>query len=155
MKETLSALIDGELDAAEAAPLLDRVKVGEPGLEAAWSDWHLIGEAMRRKPLLLVDVRSGVRAALQTDERRMPVPAASRLRPLAAVVLAVGATAAAVVGWTRLDEPNDLAAAPAAVAEPAGDAVGAPSLNPYVLAHQELVVETGLRQVALEAETRP
>ena len=52
-RQRLSQLIDGELDPGHAVGLL-RDMGGDPGLQAAWERYHLIGQALRREP---IDVR--------------------------------------------------------------------------------------------------
>lgn len=46
--ESLSALIDGELDPAEAQHLLDQIK-RDPALREAWTRQHLLRAALRRQ----------------------------------------------------------------------------------------------------------
>lgn len=46
MKEQLSALIDGELDLASAEHVIKSAKSGGE-LKSAWSNYHLIGDALR------------------------------------------------------------------------------------------------------------
>ncbi|HKA41752.1 MAG TPA: sigma-E factor negative regulatory protein [Burkholderiales bacterium] len=44
--EKISSLIDGELDAHETEPQIDRLK-NDPEARSSWDAFHLIGDAMR------------------------------------------------------------------------------------------------------------
>lgn len=46
MSERISAMMDGELDDAEAAVLIEQLR-REPGARAAWDAYHLVGDALR------------------------------------------------------------------------------------------------------------
>ncbi len=49
-KQRLSELLDGELEGARAASLLDAVAV-DSELRATWERYHLIAQAIRREPI--------------------------------------------------------------------------------------------------------
>lgn len=66
MRQRLSALLDGELDAAESRTLLSDIGRGG-ALHAAWSEYRLIGDALRAEPALATDMTTRVMAALQGE----------------------------------------------------------------------------------------
>jgi len=144
MQESLSALIDGELDAEAVNGALGRLRA-EPGLEQCWADYHLIGDVLRSgAPPLFDTVR--FREVLAA-EPTVFTPRASRwLQPVPvrrALSAAVAAGAVAFVGWIAWPT---LTGAPAAnLAKeglPAGRvaaAAGIPQahgVEDYLLAHQ-------------------
>ncbi len=99
MKPELSALLDGELDPHEARAILATLRE-EESLRVAWSDYHLVGDALRDEVALVSDVTARVMARLNEE----PVVLAPRAmaqagwhRPLMA--LAASLAGVAVVGW--------------------------------------------------------
>ena len=65
LKESLSAVIDGEADEFELRRVLDEVGK-DAGLQQSWDRYHLIGAAMRRERVLAADrIRDAVWAELQ------------------------------------------------------------------------------------------
>ena len=77
--EHLSSLIDGELDAHEAAAVLDAL-CRDPELQRHWSDLQLVGDALRSSEVAAcheVGFYERVRTALAsepTNAVRSPVP---------------------------------------------------------------------------------
>jgi len=137
----LSALLDAELDAHEAAPVFAELR-RDAQLRAAWSEYRLIGEALRREP----DLHADITARVMAEVRQQPVvlaPPRLAARPLqTALALAASLAGVAVVGW--------LAFAPAAekpiqVAKvsPTGTAPAAKTttrdMREYLLAHHAQV----------------
>lgn len=143
MKSRLSGLMDGEVDAQEAAAVLDAVK-RDPDLRACWQHYQLIGDALRGERSFDGDITRDVMDALGDE----PVVLAPRRREPAwqRTVLALAASVAgvALVSWVALGTqdagaPNSppVAAAPAPAAIDAV-AVAAPSasMQEYLVAHQ-------------------
>lgn len=66
--ESLSALLDGELDSAETQHLLDRMK-RDPALREAWTRQHLLRAALRRQlpKARAGDIAAQVAARLQSE----------------------------------------------------------------------------------------
>jgi sigma-E factor negative regulatory protein RseA len=180
--ERLSALIDGELDADEAAALFGEL-CRDRQLARLWSDLHLVGDALRStevagchaegfcarvaralssEPTVLASRRS------QPGLRRFVVPGVA----IAASIAAVGFIAMPLL---RTQEPPLIAAAPPAssnvstVVEP----VPAPSapqaektaprvppaianvraLDPYFAAHRELISASALPRATVYLRT--
>ena len=140
MNESISRLMDGELDPSE----LDVVCAGlkQPEALATWTCYHVIGETLRGTPTLVVGCGERVAARLATE----PTVLAPRPRTVSGPAnwaFAAAATVAAitVVGWTAMSVLGDT---PTAVAK-AGEAtaVSAARVRPatvpadYLLAHQE------------------
>ncbi len=147
MKSRLSALMDGELEAHEVAPVLNAV-VGDEALRNEWRLYHLIGDAVRREPAMAVDLSQGVIAALQNEPTIMaPARSATTARDRfwrGTVAMAAGLGGIAVVGWMalsspRLPPPSQLAArTPVAAAQPVVAATGPASgrMQEFLVAHQ-------------------
>lgn len=66
MRQRLSALLDGELEAVESGTLLTDIRHDE-GLRTAWSEYQLIGDALRGKPSLATDMTAKVMAAIRDE----------------------------------------------------------------------------------------
>ncbi|KIA80464.1 sigma-E factor negative regulatory protein [Chromobacterium amazonense] len=152
MKETISALIDGELD----EPLVNKAIASiadDKDLDAAWEQYHLIGDAMRANRLASLDVRAKVAERLAAEPtvlapRRWMRP--QRAKTAGAVALAASVSFAAVVGWQQLSHrqaaPSVIAdrGVPVQMAQPAQFEQD----DPYVLAHQEVTADQGVMRVS-------
>ena len=156
--ESVSALMDGELDAAEAVREIARFKQGgaqgaaqdEAQNEArhdAWNTYHAIGDVMRgaHVPAAGLSADSGFLQRLSAKLALEPTVLAPRLRlPAAATTAktiqtyalsaAASVAAVAVVGWVAFNMlapdvgPGTLARAP--VAKPAAVALQSPPVVP-------------------------
>lgn len=156
--ESVSALMDGELDAAEAVREIARFKQGgaqgaaqdEAQNEArhdAWNTYHAIGDVMRGAHVLAAGLSadSGFLQRLSAKLALEPTVLAPRLRlPAAATTAktiqtyalsaAASVAAVAVVGWVAFNMlapdvgPGTLARAP--VAKPAAVALQSPPVVP-------------------------
>jgi sigma-E factor negative regulatory protein RseA len=146
MKPELSALLDGELESREARAIIAEIEEDE-SLRVGWRDYQLIGDALRGKGGLSVDITDRVMARLQAE----PVVLAPRaLAPNDGrrSLMALAAALAAVVGWLALapQERDALPPAPVARAEqPAPPAkmaadvannAAAGEMREYLAAHQ-------------------
>ncbi|XLM22096.1 sigma-E factor negative regulatory protein [Chromobacterium piscinae] len=153
MKETISALIDGELDEPDADKAIAAI-AGDKDLDAAWEQYHLIGDAMRANRLASLDVRAKVAERLAAEPtvlapRRWMRP--RKARAAGAVALAASVSFAAVVGWQQLSHRN---APPSVIADRgvpvqmANPAAVMEQDDPYVLAHQEVTADQGVMRVS-------
>lgn len=110
MKTKLSGLMDGELDATEAAALLDTLKRETP-LRGSWGEYQLIGDALRGEKMLDRDIAVRVMDVVR-DQPVVLAPRARRRDDWRSPVLALAATLAGVgvVGWIALGpQPDRLA----------------------------------------------
>lgn len=111
MKSELSSLLDDELEGERQQALLSALR-SDAELRSTWSEYHLIGDALRRTPQLNVDLTARVMAGLQREPailvpqaRVSAAERAARARQGAmryvAAVAGVG-----VVGWLALSGPQ-------------------------------------------------
>jgi sigma-E factor negative regulatory protein RseA len=161
MRESLSALIDGELSGGEFRGQLGRLRT-DIQLRDAWDTYHLIGDALRGH--VSEEIASHVFARLR-DEPTVLVPRrpAASLRRVTWYAMSAAASVAAValVVWTASPlwhaEPQ-VATAPA---ETGGDAVSAVAIatdpklavtsaevENYLLAHQPYSHTSAMQGIA-------
>jgi len=171
--EHLSALIDGELDAHEAAAVLDAL-CRDAELQRRWSDLQLVGDALRSTEVAACHVDGfcdRVRKSLASEPtvlapRRLARPAWRRYAlPGLAVAASVAALAFVAVPFLQAPAPDVLAqkqppaTAPAAVstavlassqaeAKAAAAIASARALDPYFAAHRELTGGSPLPRAA-------
>jgi sigma-E factor negative regulatory protein RseA len=171
--EHLSSLIDGELDAQEAAAVLDAL-CRDPELQRRWSELQLVGDALRSVEVAACHEDGfceRVRNALATEPtvlapRRPARPAWRRYSlPGLAVAASVAAVAFVAVPLLRAPAPDVMAqkqipaTAPAAVstavlassqpeARAAAAIANARALDPYFAAHRELTGGSPLPRAA-------
>lgn len=112
--EALSALIDGELDGADAAFWAERL-ASDPALSGRWVTYHLIGEALRGELATpMRDLRASILARIDAElpatvsavplPLRRPAANEPRLRWMAtAAAVAVVASA----GWAVWQMPRE------------------------------------------------
>jgi sigma-E factor negative regulatory protein RseA len=111
MKEQLSALMDSELSAAEAARLMKAMK-NDDALHEAWNTYHVLGDALRKSPQLSTDFNVKLMQRLAQEptvlapQRERKRLAATRRFPLsiAASVAAVGLVSILALQITRLNQ---------------------------------------------------
>ena len=137
LRESLSALVDGELTRAQAERVLDAV-VRDPGLREQWRRHHLIGAVLSGQaaaPRYADDIAGRVAAALAAD----PAPRGPRYPPryrrawLPAALAASLAVLAVVVGLHLADgggDANELPPEHATAAVPETAAAGASGARP-------------------------
>jgi len=133
-REELSALLDGELD-DPAAGRVARSLAQDPSARGVWSEYCLIGDALRGELQVQRKLVNGLRAALDDEPTVLaPLPASARTRP------AVWLAAAAAVGgisWALWDAvPQDPGAVPMARLESPA-AIPQELVTPYLAAHQD------------------
>lgn len=147
LDELVSALMDGELlhhDAQDAIAEFNRR--GESW--RSWSEYHLIGDALRGAPALSSDVAAKVALRL-ADEPALSAPRrVSQRRSM--IAWSAAASLVAVVGWVTLKVPAEPAAGPSASPLAATVAKLAPqqlrwNVGEYLIAHQEFSPGTAVQ----------
>jgi sigma-E factor negative regulatory protein RseA len=171
--EHLSSLIDGELDAEEAAAVLDAL-CRDPELQRHWSELQLVGDALRSAEVAACheDGFCGrVRNALATEPTvlapRRPARSAWRRYSLPGLAVAASVAAVAFVAVPLLRSPSpdvmaqkqlpptapvvaSTAVLPASQVEAKAAAAiaNARALDPYFAAHRELTGGSPLPRAA-------
>ena len=78
MKEKISALMDGELDADDAASVIAQFRKTDE-LREQWAVYHLISDVLAQPEAMPIDVTQRVNARLATEPTVLaPRPSASR-----------------------------------------------------------------------------
>ena len=172
--ENVSALMDGELDAAEASREIARFRLDAARIEA-WDTYHAIGDAVRGESASATGLSPGFSQRLREKLALEPTVLAPRLRlsatakPIQTYALSAAASVAAVavVGWTALNILNPdagsgtLAQAPASSKaavvvlqpavpsriEPTATATVPEHMHEYLLAHQGISPTTAMQGV--------
>jgi sigma-E factor negative regulatory protein RseA len=146
VKETVSALMDGEAARHEAAGSIESLRT-EGEARETWRTYHLIGDAMRDTRMLSAGFGARLGARLEQEPTVM-APGASRWRPERARwrVMSAAASVAAValvggVYFSSLQQNESpvakTPAAPATEAAPQLVHVAPPeTVDDYLLAHQ-------------------
>jgi sigma-E factor negative regulatory protein RseA len=152
MKESVSALMDGEIESQEEVTRILGSMERDDTLESAWDEYHLIGDAMRSNSLLSVDVSQQVAERLAAEPTVL-APNASRHRrtlpsvPLRTWALAASISFAAVIAWQQLKGPTPQAVPVAQRAVPAP--LPSERDSAYLLAHQEMVNDPNLLKASV------
>jgi sigma-E factor negative regulatory protein RseA len=159
MKARISELLDGELNAREAAGSLDALCGGGEARDT-WRRYHLISDAMRDTQLLSAGFAARVAAKIAEEPTvmapaRVAGPSGTSSRPRWQFLSAAASLAAvALVGWMAFglqDNPVQVAKTePAAESAPVATAQVAPpaAANDYLYAHQGLSPRNSLQGVA-------
>lgn len=92
-RSEVSSLMDGELDARRRQVLLTALH-SDKGLRAAWSDYHMIGDALRGSAALQSDLTRCVMEGLRSE----PVVLAPRALPERRLIRHAAALAASLAG---------------------------------------------------------
>jgi sigma-E factor negative regulatory protein RseA len=149
VKESISALMDGELEGQAADSAIAGLRAEGESLEA-WRTYHLIGDAMRDTRLLSAGFTARVAERL-AHEPTVLAPANIRRAPAKRLALAAAASVAGVglVGWLAF-APQPQAPAPVAQLQPAVvTTIPLPSAtNDYLLAHQGFSPRVSLQGMA-------
>lgn len=172
MKETISALMDGELEDRAATQAIDALKTQGDARET-WRAYHLVSDAMRDTRLLSPGFAERVAARLDREPTVLaPRRLRSEPRPWYAIPAAAAASVAGVglVGYLAFapQHPGAPARAPIAAVQPPSAAqpplaqaeapkpqiVPLPSGTPdYLLAHQGFSPRLSLQGMAPYART--
>ena len=150
IRERLSALVDGELEEAQAGELIEHV-LGDSELRLAWERYYFVTDAVRNKisevapgnlaQRVRQDVESEPVALTQRRANRVP------LKPVVGLALAASVAALAVIGVYTLnreeESPSPQPLAQMATGDPVGMRwnVAQPTiesrLNGYLVNHSE------------------
>lgn len=154
MKESVSALMDGESSDQEAAQILGAVEKDD-ALKTTWDEYHLIGDALRNNALLNVNVHKHVAARLVDEPTVLAPRGATRRRAapmrVATWALAASVSFAAVIAWQQLGKDQGMQATQVArVSNPPAQAL-AERDSSYLLAHQEMVSDPNLAKASIES----
>ena len=166
MKETISALMDGELEDRAASQALDALK-SQGDARETWRAYHLVSDAMRDTRLLSPGFAERVAARLDLEPTVLaPRRMRSERRPWYALPAAAAASVAGVglVGYLAFAPqlPGSPAPAPIAAVQPSAaqaeapkpQIVPLPSGTPdYLLAHQGFSPRISLQGMAPYART--
>jgi sigma-E factor negative regulatory protein RseA len=159
MKERISALMDGEHDAAEFAGALSDLRQPGEALET-WRTYHLISDALRDTRLNSPGFAQRVSARI-LDEPTVLAPAAEQRaaarRHMMPLYMAASFAAVALVGWIAFAPQQGAEQAQVAKTTPKPaavvvlDAVALPltdAANDYLLAHQAYSPRNSFQGVA-------
>ena len=155
MNESISALMDGELEGQAADEALEVLRRDGNAAET-WRLYHLVSDAMHEQPLLSEGFARRVSERLAGEPTVLYAGRLPGRTPAQRFAYAAAASAAAVglVGWLAF-APQRPAEAPLAKAEPAlapAPAVSTVSLpeaaNDYLLAHQGFSPRVSLQGMA-------
>lgn len=138
MNEKLSALMDGELDEAEAQLVLSRLRSSEDHRKD-WSDYHLIGDALRSSTRLDADMTARVMEALLEEPVVLAPPPVRKPAPLQRTLTMaasiVGVTLVTALAWSgRPGAVTEVAQIPVSAQVPAQ--LASADLQAYLVAHQ-------------------
>ena len=142
MKDTISALMDGELEERAASQAINTLSRDGECIEA-WRIYHLISDSLGASRMLSPGFSERVSAKLAQEPTVLAPPRARRAEPRRWMAMAAGVAAVALVGWLGF-APQQTAVAPVAqapqpiaVQEQKPQAVPLPSgASDYLLAHQ-------------------
>jgi sigma-E factor negative regulatory protein RseA len=155
MKEKISALMEGELDADDAASAIAQFRKTDE-LREQWVVYHMISDVLAQPEIISVDVSQRVNARLAAEPTVLAPRASAtsaKHRPVA-FAAAASITAMAVAAWMSLQtQPADrlqanladnrpsptapLPAVPAASTPPSVPVSAPAQINDYLMAHRE------------------
>jgi sigma-E factor negative regulatory protein RseA len=150
MNERISALMDGELDEAEAHHALVQIR-NEAESRNSWDTYHLIGDALRDHVAPGVAGKVRERLALEptvlAPQRRYSRPKIVQI----ALSAAAGMAGIALVAWMAF--PGLTPPEPQVAAIPAPAAPAAVGVDDYLLAHQSFSPSGAMQGVASYVRT--
>src|SRR5512146_782275 len=100
MEDKISALMDGELDADDAASMIARFRKTDE-LREQWAVYHLISDVLAQPEVIPVDVTHRVNARLAMEPTVLAPRRSARPKPIA-FAAAASIAAMAVAGWMSL-----------------------------------------------------
>jgi sigma-E factor negative regulatory protein RseA len=161
MKDEISMLMDGELDAEDAAAAIAQLKMTDE-LSETWAVYHLISDALGQSEVKPADVARRVSARLAAEPTVLaPRPLLKRKSKMYAVAASI--TAAAVIGWGNIQyseqppvslavnqtPPQSIPAAPLQTIPVISVSAPAPAqINDYLLAHRQFSPSTAMHGTA-------
>ncbi len=136
--QTLSALLDGELDEVEAERVFKRLRE-DPSVLWQWSVYCLIGDALRGEVMVQPKFEQRLRQALTAEPTLLaPMRRARRGRGYArAIAWTAAAAAVAAVTWAVWTALPERPAALQMAAQPNAVMIQASHVMPYLDAHQD------------------
>ena len=160
MKPDISALLDDELEQAEASRAIDALR-RDKDLQEVWNTYHLIGDALRHSPEYSPNFSQRVMARLEAEPVLFAPSAQQKRTPLRfALPLAAAVMGMAAVGWVALSlnspQPVELATKPRPANElavPVIDKSPSGALKEYLVAHQANSPGGGIQGVASYVRT--
>ena len=144
--------MDGELDNHEVAHELARIN-GDPEREAAWTMYHLIGDALRGENMLADRSTEQIHIKLLGEPTVLaPRKWMRRATRRVALPLAASLCGAAVVAWLALSNnavmsPVDNSGVQMNLAASSPTSEDAEALSEYLLAHQQFSPSTAMQGV--------
>ncbi len=160
MKSTISALMDGELEARELHEPLSALGADSEARET-WRTYHLISDALRGGALLSADCAARVAQRLAQEPTLLgPLPSGvrppDRSRWFMPSALVASLAAVAMVGWVALAPQQGAGPAPAPIAQaPQAERAKQPAQLPltsaaqdYLIAHQAYSPRNSLQGMA-------
>lgn len=162
--DSISALMDGELEDSQAQREIGALKTNETSRER-WDEFHLIGDALRNEPLLSSGFNESFAKRLAAEPTVLaPQRVSAKPRRIAAYALSAAASlsAAALVAWVALAPTTSEMSGQIAASQrdrtipqtivPVSQALQSePSdgrMNEYLLAHEGFSPSTALQGVA-------
>ena len=142
MNEQISALIDDEIAIVDAAYLITTLQSSKQGAEA-WSQYHLIGDAMRGDNNLSPNFKQNLMQKIDLEPTVLAPNATLGMlgeafkmhhKVPASWSIAASVAAVMVVGWMALHQPTQVTSD--LVADAQGEAVTSAIPAEYLLAHQ-------------------
>ncbi len=138
MTQEISALVDGEIDAADLDGIIKTCHHSEQN-KHAWRSYHLIGEALRAENGHVAGLEQRILAQLQNEPTILAPRRSTWVPAFPRIALAVAASLATIsaVTWlafqqTPVAQPQVAAIPPAPVSQPV-----TPRVDDFVLAHRE------------------
>jgi len=143
MSEQISALIDGEIAVEDAEHLMSSLQTSRQSAEA-WSQYHLIGDAMRGNRVLSKDFKQNLMQKIDMEPTVLAPKSAqisaermAEVKDRLPAKWAIAASFAAVmaVGWMAMQQVQTGSAVPA-IEMAKADVVEQAIPNEYMAAHQ-------------------
>ena len=156
--DSISALMDGELDGPQAEREIARLK-SDIALREYWATYHVIGDAMRGQAVLSSDFSSSLSQRLAAEPTVLsPYRSSRQFKRSATYALSAAASLVAVafVAWVAVG-PNasvtqQATLTPAVAPVQAGASLASVSsdghMNEYLLAHQGFSPSTAIQGLA-------
>lgn len=140
MNEQISAFMDGEASEAEGERTMKLLKA-DHGARQEWLAYHVIGDMLRQTPYHDDRMIANVADKIAAEPTVLAPRKRAKVQPLAVWSAAASVTAVALAGWL-LFNANIERVAPSIVAQPSLPVPQiatyvAPSVSPYLAAHQE------------------
>lgn len=164
-RERISALMDGELEDADLGAQVKRTADGGE-LARCWDTYHLIGESLRREPILRLDLAQDVSRALAAEPTVLApgrVPFAAPVQRMRTFALSAAATVAGigVVVWMVLGQQGEGLGGRTELAQVGNTAprvelasqAAESDVNDYMMAHQEYSPTAAMHGVASYVRT--